>query len=548
MHRRAFVILWSFPLFAQVPSGEFSVSGTVANAKTGEPIKNALVTLHWGPLAEDSIADGRGDPGRPAIHTMTGEGGEFRINGLSRGEYQVLVQKPGFTPELPGDRSGRKTIKVTSSVSNVQLKISPFGVIEGRVTDQNGEPQKAISVQLIQVHVADGTRTALTSRSVATDDRGMYRMWNLQPGRYYVRAAGRIGGTFRYVGDAPPSYISGWEGFAPVYSGGAHDLASAAPVTVESGSQLTADLELKTQPVFRIRGVVSGMSGSDALVFHLLQGEDDIANRAAVNTNGKFEVQDVVPGSYTLRITQGQQLRGETQVSVKGEDVDGVSVDLAPGVDVRAIVHVPAETASTPNVRRPAGLGLTWHTSRAQCQLSIRATQWTAAMIPFQVEANWEFVAKDVFPGQYQLHATCYGSYPISLLSGSADLMANPVISVQAGVSPPPIEITLKSGGATIDGKIEATPVPPATAGVLLVPASNTAIGLRMIPLFAVGADPPLFKVPQIAPGEYTLYLFSQRDEIEYRNPEFLRSLTGGVHVRLADGETQQVTLPSFVK
>jgi len=538
MRPRALVFVLSFPLIAQ-QSGEYSISGTVLNSLTGEPVKNALVSLNWsGDFREEQR-------NHAPIHVMTGIGGEFRAGGLAAGQYFMAVQKPGFVQENSPERVRETTIKVAASVSNVQLKLSPLGVIEGRVIDQSGEPQHAISVHVVQPQMLGGWRSFFVRRTVATDDRGMYRVADLMPGKYYVRAAGRIGGTFRYVGDAAPSYISGWEAFAPVYSGGAHDLASATPITIGPGSQATADIELALRPAFRIRGVVSGVSGSDPVTFTLIQGEDEVANRAALNANGKFEVQDVVSGNYTLRVAQGQKIRGEVEVAVKGEDVDGLAVDLAPGVDVKAIVHSPSQPVRPRRIPTSDSLDNGYSTGTT-CMVSMQPSGMMQRQIQFN-RLSEELVVKNVFPGRYRVDASCQSGYPVSMLSGSTDLLSNPVLTVQPGVAPPPIEITQKSGGGTITAKVEATPLPP-TAGVLVVPASNTLVGLRMIPVFAFQQDNPSATAGFLAPGEYTLYLFAQRDEVEYRNPEFLRSLTGGVHARVGDGETQQVTLSSFAK
>jgi DNA-binding NarL/FixJ family response regulator len=105
----------------------------------------------------------------------------------------------------------------------------------------------------IQVQVRDVVRETSGRRSVATDDRGIYRIANLQPGRYYIKAAGKSGGTYRYVGDTNP-YYSSWQSFAPVYTGGARTLDSATPVTIDPGTNAPVDFHLRLEPAFRIRG------------------------------------------------------------------------------------------------------------------------------------------------------------------------------------------------------------------------------------------------------------------------------------------------------
>src|SRR5579862_7800951 len=87
------------PVAAQ--EGRFSVSGTVVNAATGEPLKQALVILTRFPRV-----DTRGD-GKPAPRarvtpisstSMTDSVGTFRFDALQQGQYSISAEKPQFTP------------------------------------------------------------------------------------------------------------------------------------------------------------------------------------------------------------------------------------------------------------------------------------------------------------------------------------------------------------------------------------------------------------------------------------------------------------------
>ncbi len=126
----------------------------------------------------------------------------------------------------------------------MQLKLSPLGALEIKVVYQNDEPLRGVNIIALQVQINDGLRDTNSARSVATDDRDLYRLCNSQPGRYYIKAASKSGGTYRYVGDNTPNYGS-WQSFAPVYSGGGRTLYSATPILIESGSQSSADFHLE---------------------------------------------------------------------------------------------------------------------------------------------------------------------------------------------------------------------------------------------------------------------------------------------------------------
>jgi len=59
---------------------KYSLSGTVVNVLTGEPIRRALVQIYMG----------------PGQASLTDDSGHFEFNGLPPGQASVTVQKPGF--------------------------------------------------------------------------------------------------------------------------------------------------------------------------------------------------------------------------------------------------------------------------------------------------------------------------------------------------------------------------------------------------------------------------------------------------------------------
>jgi hypothetical protein len=287
----------SFSLIAQ--KGDYSISGVVVNAQTGEPVKYALVTL-MGFQKPDPQQQGKFKPPLQKS-TQAGAAGEFQFQGLGNANYNLSAQKPGFNNVFSPNDLKSRLVDLSSSVSGVEVKLSPLGVIEGKVIDQNDEPLRGVNVLALQVQINDGQRDTNAPRSVATDDRGMYRLWNLPPGRYYMKAAGKSGGTNRYVGDSTP-YYSSWQSFAPVYFGGGQTLDAATPISIGPGSNAAADFHLNLEPAYRIRGTLANVP-SGTITFELLQGPEDVsASRTSLNaTTGKFEVQDVTPGNYLLR-------------------------------------------------------------------------------------------------------------------------------------------------------------------------------------------------------------------------------------------------------
>ena len=266
------------------------------------------------------------------------------VSGISRrqdrpGNYSVSVQKNGYAPDPV---SPDVAVQLGPSHDAVALHLQPLGKIIGKVTNNEGDPVPGVSIRALHALIEDGRRSFKQDRSVATDDRGQYRLWNLQPGEYYIAAAGRSGGTLTYVG--PLSSGAGHEGFAPVYYPAAPDRSAATPIAVTPGQEYTADLKIAMQPAFRVRGTLRNVSVSVPVKVELLRGAGEIgANRVLVNgATGRFEANDVVPGTYLLRASQGKgeaEIRGELQVQVGRADIDGLVVELLPGVKVTGVVR-----------------------------------------------------------------------------------------------------------------------------------------------------------------------------------------------------------------
>jgi hypothetical protein len=154
-------------------------------------------------------------------------------------------------------------------------------------------------------------------------------------------------------------------------------------------------------------------------------------------------------------------------------------------------------------------------------------------------ESGAAAVIRGVSPGKYTVLIQCFGGYARSAMSGSHDLAADPILTVEPGVSPAAIEIAVAPGGGTIKGKL-AFDGP--SAAILLVPQFSSATGPQM---FAI-PNQHEFQFAGLAPGSYLAWAFAN-NAIEFRNSEFLRTLSGGVVVRIDGDEEKELTLDGVV-
>ena len=493
----AFAVLAAARLCAA--DADFCIAGTVVNALTGEPIRRAAVTI-------------------PQAATLTDAAGAFGFCGLAAGWYYANGEKPGFVAN--GER-----IAVGPSREDVRLRLQPLAVIKGKVTDADGEALENVLVQLLSLLVRDGRRQARVESAVATDDRGEYRLPGLLPGRYVLRVAGGQCG-------ASTENANSNQAFAPVYYSGATSVPSAAPLAVEAGQERTADFAVTPAASYHIRGTVTGYSAAIPAKIELLRADDDLSAAPVVlnSATGAFHVDQVVPGSYVLRVTQGedsQRLRGEQAVQVSRSDVAGVVLTLSAPVAVKGAVHVADASTQT-----PAPPNCSIKLSPAGVSISTDDEPEAAT------SAEGSFELTGVLPGRYRVRMDCANGYIASARFGDADLLALEEIVISPGVTPSPLDAVLGTDGATLD----ATPVQTiegVTPWLLLFPDSGSELHTRLA-RFAGKVS-----LTGIAPGDYQAFVWTGSPaEFEYAVSAVRQSWANhAVSVHLAARDHQSITL-----
>ncbi|MBL8149819.1 MAG: carboxypeptidase regulatory-like domain-containing protein, partial [Blastocatellia bacterium] len=125
--------------------------------------------------------------------TTTANDGTFRINSLPVGSYKVRATAPGYIEDSSGNRYYR-------TGDNVNIRLSKGGVITGTVTNRSGEPVVGIVVSARRVRTSDGELVEDQEEEhlarKATDDRGIYRIYGLQPGSYLLSVKSDIKSFF----------------------------------------------------------------------------------------------------------------------------------------------------------------------------------------------------------------------------------------------------------------------------------------------------------------------------------------------------------------
>ena len=156
-----------------------TIRGTVVEHASGKPLSRTLVVLAPVP----------GVPGQPqSVRTNTW--GTFEFAAVPAGAYLLSASRRGFPPVQYGQKNwraaGAPILIGEDQATFLTVRMPRYGGISGTIVDENdvGLPEH-------EVVAYRNTRPPRLAGHAQTDDRGVFRISGLDPGRYLVRTVGR---------------------------------------------------------------------------------------------------------------------------------------------------------------------------------------------------------------------------------------------------------------------------------------------------------------------------------------------------------------------
>ena len=289
---------------------------------------------------------------RPAGRARTDAEGRYRITGLPPGKYVITPMAPAYVLlDITNFPPGKPlTLSAGDSVEDTDFKVLRGGVITGRVTDADGNPVVMEPVRVTPVDPKDAQRRSrffsVDERDIATDDRGVYRVYGIQPGRYHVYV-GSEGRTLR----AP-----GARYYRRTFHPSAADESQAKVVEVTLGGEVTdVDITLGApEKTFRVSGrFVYADTNQPVAVSSFGYGMLDPATGNALgeymggssNARGEFRTDGLAPGRYRLFAYPGpldsvDWYSDSLPFEITDSDLSGLVVKLHRGSTVSGVVTV----------------------------------------------------------------------------------------------------------------------------------------------------------------------------------------------------------------
>ena len=284
-----------------------SLEGKLIDDRTGEPVRKANVVLMQIPAGGGGMT--MGPPPNTAV--ATDAEGKFLFPKVEPGRYMLSAEKAGYVRQQYGSRSAQYgpgtnlTLEAGQKMASIEFRLVPQAVITGKVLDEDGEPVPNAMVNVLrQMPFA---RQPMSMMGMGSNDVGEFRIANLAPGKYLIRVDHR-GPMF---GGAPPAPAAGTTtegtlGYVATYYPGVTDAASAAPVIVAAGQQLTGvDIRLRKARVFQVSGKIQGVPAASRLQVTLQpqstgRGGQTFTFGGGGNAkpDGTFTIASVLPGAY----------------------------------------------------------------------------------------------------------------------------------------------------------------------------------------------------------------------------------------------------------
>ena len=352
MNRRALAI---------IPAVLFCCVGLCqrAHAQTGPAKKNSdatvsgRITIKGKPTAGVVVGLrlSQYDPGRAdsSLKANTDQDGKYRITDVPAGSYQVAPVAPAFVISDVNKSWGQSLIIAEGdNVAGIDFDLVKGGVITGKVTDADGHPVMEERLALLG---ADSPRSGLYHVSVnfQTDDRGIYRMFGIRPGRYKVSIGEDNFGAYNGFGTGRSLPIT----FYPDVT----DAANARVVEIGEGDEATnIDITIASaSQTFSVSGrVMDGETGKPIPNVTISLSKILIIDRSSSsssgggtdvrsNPDGAFRLEKLAAGKYSVSIQPPTEsdLRAEpVTFDLIDQDVTGLLIKTTTGASLSGTVLV----------------------------------------------------------------------------------------------------------------------------------------------------------------------------------------------------------------
>lgn len=514
-------------------------------------------------------------PGFPK-HALTDSTGHFTVMDVPPGRYTVAAQHDGFfgkpvagSDDLRPFESAPAAVAAGQTTPDISIALLAGATIGGRVFDPNGAP--AINVDVMAYSVIYQNGLPVLNREVVnqTDDRGVYRLFFLPPGEYFVAAS--LPQLANGVNAANASTSA--DVVVKTYFPNLVSPLMSTPVPVKLGDE-TAGVDIRMQSVHtaKISGTVinnlgeppqrpDGTKGTFPNANVLILQHDNaipdstgarvIASIPMTQPTAPFTANGILPGIYDLygrindpRGSQGQggaaNAWGHATIEVRDKDIDSIALVVHPSVDVKGVMTM---NGGVFNGQANPGI-----------KVSLQPDGSTAKFPNYQgVQGRAQ---SPDYQGLFAIPGVAEGAYRVQILNLSKNEYIEEIrqggqlvfdSGIQVGEKTPDlIEVMVNTNGGTIEGNVmTADHKPSVSSTVVLIPDASHR---QNTTLFKVATTDAMghYSIRGIRPGNYSLLAWQSVPVGAYLNPGFLSKYEGRtklVNVAPQSTNTEELTV-----
>lgn len=528
------------------------------------------------------IVTATGDGMKVGRSTVTDDQGRFVFESLPAGRFIVTGTKAAYLPGAFGvTNPGRPGVPIQlqagESRTDISFTLMRGAVITGVVRNEHGEPAANVDVTAFRLPPPGADPRLVTSAVAVSDDRGVYRLFELAPGTYVVAGAvsrrptapgDAAGWTASQVTDilreleqrearggmpTPPSRIAqrpaGSYAYAPVFFPGFASPASAVPIRLRPSEERNGiDFTVQLTRMATIEGTLLGVDASSAAFFFnpvgvqlpSLMGSTPAFSSQMTPGGRTFKYVGVAPGQYTItaHATSGGTTWARTEVAVTGDDVSGVTIALQPAFRMSGQVAFKG-SRPVPDNLSAVSLRVTYANDLGQA--SAGGTRMGNPLVPAAViKPDGQFEAGGLLPGTYRLATTLpagSGWWLRSAIVNGRDLL-DTMIEVTADISN--AMLTFSDQRASLGGRLVTSGGPPAASYFIVVfPTDRTLWIPRARRIVSTRADTTgRWSFRDLPPGDYLVAALTDLAPDELSDPTLLEQLvSNAVKVTVNDGE-----------
>jgi hypothetical protein len=322
-----------------------SISGRVTIG--GLPGRGVTVLLL---PAEDGPID------RPVAKATTDRDGHFQMTGVPAGQHLLQAFAPALILAPSDNMMGRsgKVINITAgeSVEGMDIALTRGAAITGRVSDAGGQPLIQENVRLLAVD-EQGRKSPIylpyAQFSVSsTDDRGVYRLFGVPPGRYILAAGVEAGAAVSRI-------ASGATYYPLTYHPDVTDEPKATVVEVAAGSEATGvDIVIgRASKAYSASGrIIDADTGKPMVAMQYgcssldPEGRQVYSASSSASTSGakgEFRIDGLAPGRYSafgVPTADSGMSSDTTPFTVNDNDVGGLVIKVRRGSSIIGAVVI----------------------------------------------------------------------------------------------------------------------------------------------------------------------------------------------------------------